>query len=90
MSTTTTIWHKLLHASGKHVWSQNVRIVKNTCVSQACPGKPFLLQGRIRSALLWYAPQDVVQSVHVTRGEHRTEEGCGTCGACARVFAASR
>ena len=80
-------WHKLLHWTGKHVWSQNVRIVNNTCYRRHCPGKPYLFQGKIRNELLWYAPQDIVQSVHVTNGRNVTEPGCGACTGCSRVHA---
>jgi hypothetical protein len=89
----TTTWHKLLlcrgglrRTGGHHVWSQNVRMVKNTCYRKHCPGKPFLCQGYFWNVgLLWYAPHEVVQSVHVTNGLHVTEAGCGTCAVCSRV-----
>lgn len=72
-------------------------MVKNTCYRKHCPGKPFLCQGYfwnvglqrngllLQQELLWYAPHEVVQSVHVTHGLHVTEAGCGTCAVCSRV-----
>jgi hypothetical protein len=83
----STTWHKLIHwGQNKHVWSKNVQVVRNTCPAKNCPGKPLLMQGFIQRELLWYAPQDIVQSVHVTNGELKIEDGCGQCGTCNREF----
>ena len=80
-----TLWHRLAHESGKRVWARNVRIVSNTCLDRACPGKPYLLQGYIKGYCLWYSPSDVQQTVHVVKGEHLySVEGMGACTACQR------
>ncbi len=83
------VWHRLLHESGKHVWAMNRRVVTNPCVSSiSCPGnRPMLMEGRIEGHMLWYLPQDVMQTVHVLNGTVTDiVHGCGTCAQCNKQF----
>lgn len=80
------VWHKLLHPfGGRPAWARNVQVVSNKCYRVACPGKPLMLQGWVQRELLWYAPADVMRTVHAS--------ACGTplplpsekkCTACNR------
>lgn len=80
-----TVWHKLLHESGRTAWAMNVRIVRSACFNEAaCPGKVSLLRGSVNQRLLWYLPQDVKKTVIITNpgGWVDTYLGCQECDRC--------